>query len=76
MEKDHSDCKRGNPLPPLRKLLFSISSKETFIFIRCDGDSTYHCHCHTRSEALAGTRIVTMAQFSPVYKHQVEVQSL
>ena len=30
MVKDHSDCERGNPLPPHR-LLFPISSKGSFI---------------------------------------------
>ena len=29
MVKDHSDCERGNPLPPHR-LLFPISSKGSF----------------------------------------------
>ena len=28
---DHSDNKRGNRLPPLHGLLFSISSKDSFI---------------------------------------------
>ena len=32
MVKDHSDSERGNPLPPHR-LLFSISSKGSFIYI-------------------------------------------
>ena len=32
MVKDHSDSKRGNPLPPHR-LFFSISSKGSFICI-------------------------------------------
>ena len=32
MVKDHSDSERGNPLPPHR-LLFSISSKGSFICI-------------------------------------------
>ena len=30
MVKDHSDCEKGNPLPPHR-LLFPISSKGSFI---------------------------------------------
>ena len=33
MVKDHSDSKRGNPLLPLYGLLFSISSKGSFICI-------------------------------------------
>ena len=32
MVKDHSDCERGNPLPPHR-LLFPINSKGSFIWI-------------------------------------------
>ena len=32
MVKDHSDSERGNPLPPHR-LLFPISSKDSFIYI-------------------------------------------
>ena len=31
MVKDHSDSKRGNPLPPLHGLLFPINSKGSFI---------------------------------------------
>ena len=31
MVNDHSDSERGNPLPPLHRLLFSISSKGSFI---------------------------------------------
>ena len=31
MVKDYSDSERGNPLPPLHGLLFSISSKGSFI---------------------------------------------
>ena len=31
MVKDHSDSERGNPLLPLHGLLFSISSKGSFI---------------------------------------------
>ena len=33
MVKDHSGSERGNPLPPLHWLLFSISSKGYFICI-------------------------------------------
>ena len=32
MVKDHSDSQRRNPLPPLHKLLFLISSKGSFIY--------------------------------------------
>ena len=31
MVKDHSNSERGNPLPPLHGLLFSITSKGYFI---------------------------------------------
>ena len=31
MVKDHSDSERGNPLPPVYGLLFSISRKGSFI---------------------------------------------
>ena len=33
MEKDYSDSKRGNPLPPLHGLLFLISGKGSFVYI-------------------------------------------
>ena len=45
MVKDHSDSKRGNPLPPHR-LLFPISRQ----------DNTYHGLCYTSRGALVGTR--------------------
>ena len=41
MVKDHSDSKRGNPLPP-HGLLFPISSKGSFICIMHRQDNTYH----------------------------------
>ena len=31
MVKDHSDSERGNPLPPLHRLLLLVSSKGSFI---------------------------------------------
>ena len=41
MAKDHSDSKRGNPLPPLHGLLFLISSKAYIcMYVR-----TYVCIC-------------------------------
>ena len=46
MVKDHTDSKRGNPLPPHR-LLFLISSKCSFICI-ISQTSTYHSLCYTR----------------------------
>ena len=54
MVKNHSDRERGNPLPPHR-LLFSISSKGSFICI-IPQDNTYHGLCYTSCGALAGTR--------------------
>ena len=52
MVKDHSDTKRGNPLPPhgllaARVLLYAPSHRQ---------DSTYHGLCYTSRGALAGTR--------------------
>ena len=32
MVKDHSDSERGDLLPPMHGLLFSISSKRSFIY--------------------------------------------
>ena len=54
MAKDHSDSKRGNPLPP-HGLLFPINSKGSFI---CTIPQTLlHTRlCYTSRGALAGTR--------------------
>ena len=57
MVKDHSDSERRNPLPPHR-LLFSFSSKGSFICIR--QDNTYHRLCYTSRGALAGMRNSSM----------------
>ena len=52
MIKNHSDNKRGNPLPPHR-LLFPISRKVFFIYASSHKqDNTYY----TSRVALAGTR--------------------
>ena len=32
MAKDHSDSQRGNPLPPLHEILFSIKGKGSAAF--------------------------------------------
>ena len=53
--KDHSDSKRGNPMPP-HWLLFPISSKCSFICTNPQQDSTYHGQCYTSRGALAGSR--------------------
>ena len=53
MVKDHSDSKRGNPLPP-HGLLFSISCKGSFICIIHRQDNTYHGLCYTSRGALSG----------------------
>ena len=53
MVKDHSDSQRGNPLPPLHGLLFSISSKGSFI---CTIPQTGYSLCYPIRGALAGTR--------------------
>ena len=55
MVKDHSDCERGNPLPP-HGLLFPISSKNSFICTIPRQDSTYHDLSYTGRGTLAGKR--------------------
>ena len=55
MVKDHSDSKWGNPLPPLRGLLFPILYAPFHT-----QDSTYHGLCYTSRGALAGTRNSSM----------------
>ena len=52
MVKDHSDSKRGNPLPP-HGLLFPMNSKGSFILHPHRQDSTYHGLCYTSRGALA-----------------------
>ena len=56
MVKDHSDSERGNKLPP-HGLLFSISSKGSFICIipHHRHDNIYRCLCYTSRGELAGT---------------------
>ena len=49
MVKDHSDSKRGNPLPPHR-LLFPINSNGSF-----RQDNTYHSLCYASRGAVAGS---------------------
>ena len=59
MGKNHSDCERGNPLPPhgysfrlaARVLLYASSHRQ---------DNTYHSLCYTSRGALAGTRNSSM----------------
>ena len=53
MVKDHSDSKRGNPLAPLHGLLFSISSKWSFI---CTIPLSRTTHTTAFVRALSGTR--------------------
>ena len=55
MVKDHSDIKRGNPVPP-HGLVFPFSSKGSFICTIPDSIATYHSFCYTSHGALAGTR--------------------
>ena len=58
MVKDNSCSEIGNPLPALHVVLFSISSKGSFI---CTiPHSTYHGLCYTSREALAGTINILM----------------
>ena len=59
MVKDHSDSKKGNLMPALYKLLFSISSQGSFLCTTPQG-STYHGLCYTSQGALAVTRKHTM----------------
>ena len=44
MAKDHS--MKGNPLPPLQEILFSISKKGYFICTNTTQYSTYHILCN------------------------------
>ena len=46
----------GNLLLPLHGVLFSISSKGSFICTLYRQDSTYHSLCYTRHGVLAGTK--------------------
>ena len=56
MVNHHSDSDRGKPLPA-HGILFSISSKVSFIcIIPHTTDNIYHCFCYTIRGALAGTR--------------------
>ena len=57
--KDHSDCKKGNLLPPHR-LLFLINSKDFLYAPSHRQDSTYHGLCYTSRGALAWTRNSSM----------------
>ena len=60
MVKDHSNSKKGNPLPP-HGLLFPISRKGYFICtIPHDRIAHYHGLCYTSRGALAGTRNSSM----------------
>ena len=64
MVKDNSDSERGNPLPSLHlcELLFSISSKGSFICTILHTDSTYHGCWYTSRGALAGMRNSSMSE--------------
>ena len=55
MVKDHSDSERANTLPPLYRLLFSITAR-VLSYAPCHGqDNTYHGLYHTSCGALAET---------------------
>ena len=56
MVKDHSDSKRGHPMP-LHGLLFPISSKGSLYASSHWQDNTYHGLCYTSRGALAGMRM-------------------
>ena len=58
MVKDHSDSKRGNSLPPLHGLLFSISTN-VLLYAPCHRrDGTYYGLSYTSHRAVAGTRVL------------------
>ena len=59
MVKDHSNSKKGNPLPPHR-LLLSITARVILYAPSHRQDSTYHGLCYTSRGALAGTRNSSM----------------
>ena len=57
MVKDHSDSVTGNPLPPLHRLLFPISSKGFFyMYHPTDRTDIYHSFCYTSRVALVEMR--------------------
>ena len=55
MVKDHSDSKRGNPLPP-HGLLFLIAARVLLYAPSHRQDITYHALYYTSHGALAGTK--------------------
>ena len=59
MVKNHSDSKRGNPLPP-HGLLFPINSKVLLYASSHIQDNTYHGLCYTSRGTLAGSRNSSM----------------
>ena len=59
MVKDHSDSEKGNPLMSLHGLLFSISSKGSFIW--CIPQAGYYDLCYTSCGAPAGMRNSSMS---------------
>ena len=50
---NYSNSQRGNPLSPLRWLLFSISSKGFLYALSHRHDSTYHGYYYTTRGTLA-----------------------
>ena len=52
----HLDSERGNPLLPLHRLLFVISSKDLLYAPSLRQDSTCHGLCYTSCERLTGMR--------------------
>ena len=59
MVKDHSDSKRGNPLPP-HGLLFPLAARVLLYAPSHRQDITYHSLCYMSHGALAGTRNSSM----------------
>ena len=60
MVKDYSDSERGNPLSPLHRLIFPISSKVLLYAPSHRQDSTYHLLCYTSRRALAGGSLINI----------------
>ena len=67
MVKDHSDSKRGNPLPQ-HGLLFAISRRVLLYAPSHRQDSTYHSLCYTSRGALAGTRNSSVGTITLSYR--------
>ena len=61
--KDHSDSKRGNPLPT-HGLLFPINSMDSFICIMCT-----HIHRHKTNKSCVHTHTYTKHIYTHMHMH-------